>query len=164
MCHLTLLPGLRDLNVCWQQQAGKFDESGDPPPLLLLPLHTSIMGFTLTPADLLTRICCWQVYSWGNNSCGQLGLNDTQNRRAPAPVDALWAIPVAQLAAGDLHSAALTINGFLFTWGLNEKGQLGLPTGADAAAQAIPCLPETPLQTDMNLLFRFQANLWVESP
>ena len=50
-------------------------------------------------------------------------------------MEALWAIPVAQLAAGDVHSAALTINGFLFTWGNNEKGQLGLATGADAVAQ-----------------------------
>ena len=76
-----------------------------------------------------------QVFAWGNNSLGQLGLNDTANRRAPAPVEALWAIPVAQLAAGDAHSAALTINGFLFTWGHNEKGQLGLAAGADAVAQ-----------------------------
>ena len=77
-----------------------------------------------------------QVFAWGNNSLGQLGLNDTANRRAPAPVEALWAIPVAQLAAGEAHSAALTINGFLFTWGHNEKGQLGLAAGADAVAQA----------------------------
>lgn len=76
-----------------------------------------------------------QVFAWGNNSLGQLGLNDTSNRRAPAPVEALWAIPVAQLAAGEAHSAALTINGFLFTWGHNEKGQLGLAAGADAVAQ-----------------------------
>ena len=76
-----------------------------------------------------------QVFAWGNNSLGQLGLNDTINRRAPAPIEALWAIPVAQLAAGDFHSAALTINGFLFTWGNNEKGQLGLAANADAVAQ-----------------------------
>ena len=53
-------------------------------------------------------------------------------------MEALWAIPVAQLAAGDAHSAALTINGFLFTWGNNEKGQLGLAANADAVAQVLP--------------------------
>ena len=76
-----------------------------------------------------------QVFAWGNNTMGQLGLNDTANRRAPAQVEALWAMPVAQLAAGDTHSAALTINGFLFTWGDNERGQLGLPTKAEQSAQ-----------------------------
>lgn len=42
-------------------------------------------------------------------------------------------------SAGDAHSAALTSNGFLFMWGSNEKGQLGLPAAADVAAQASVC-------------------------
>ncbi len=44
-------------------------------------------------------------------------------------------------SAGDAHSAALTSNGFLFMWGSNEKGQLGLPAAADVAAQASVRLP-----------------------
>lgn len=46
-------------------------------------------------------------------------------------------MPVLQLAAGDAHSAALTSNGFLFTWGSNERLALGLPTAADVATQAM---------------------------
>lgn len=42
-----------------------------------------------------------QVFAWGLNSSGQLGLGDTLDRRAPAAVDALWAMPVLQLAAGE---------------------------------------------------------------
>ena len=76
-----------------------------------------------------------QVFAWGCNTTGQLGLGDTNNRRAPAAIESLWAIPVAKLAAGDNHSAALTINGFLFTWGSNESGQLGLPSEAEQSAQ-----------------------------
>ncbi|KAL3132600.1 hypothetical protein ABBQ32_009129 [Trebouxia sp. C0010 RCD-2024] len=76
-----------------------------------------------------------QVFAWGLNTAGQLGLNDVLVRKSPAVVDALWAMPVHQLAAGDAHSAALTSNGFLFMWGSNEKGQLGLPAAADVAAQ-----------------------------
>lgn len=37
--------------------------------------------------------------------------------------------------AGEAHSAALTSNGFVFTWGSNDKGQLGLPAAADVAQQ-----------------------------
>ncbi|KAL6774573.1 hypothetical protein ACKKBG_A25530 [Auxenochlorella protothecoides x Auxenochlorella symbiontica] len=77
-----------------------------------------------------------QVYAWGANSRGQLGLGDVADRRTPTLVDGLWALPVLQLGAGDSHSAALTNNGFLFTWGANCQGQLGLPAAAEVAAAA----------------------------
>ncbi len=77
-----------------------------------------------------------QVFAWGCNSSGQLGLGDFVERRAPCEVASLWALPVVALAAGDQHSAALTTSGFLFTWGANDLGQLGLPKNADAASQA----------------------------
>lgn len=74
-----------------------------------------------------------QVFAFGCNSSGQLGLGDFQDRRAPCEVPGLWALPVVSLSAGDEHSTALTANGFLFAWGGNDRGQLGLPKNADAA-------------------------------
>ena len=44
-------------------------------------------------------------------------------------------LQVLQLAAGDQHSAALTASGFLFTWGCNDQGQLGLPAVAEHMVQ-----------------------------
>ena len=41
-----------------------------------------------------------QVFAWGLNSSGQLGVNDCINRKSPVVVDALWAMPVQQLSAG----------------------------------------------------------------
>lgn len=76
------------------------------------------------------------VYAWGENSRGQLGLGDVRNRRSPALVNGLWALPVRQLAAGESHSAALTSNGFLFTWGDASQGQLGLPLSTEEATSA----------------------------
>lgn len=73
------------------------------------------------------------VFTWGRNNRGQLGLGDVRDRRSPVIVNELWALPVLQLAAGNDHSAALTSNGFLFTWGANDKGQLGLPLDAERA-------------------------------
>lgn len=78
--------------------------------------------------------CSAQVYAWGNNAFGQLGLGDKRPRKTPTLVDGLWALPVAHLAAGAAHSAAVTAAGFLFTWGANSRGQLGLPAVAEVAA------------------------------
>lgn len=52
-------------------------------------------------------------------------------RHSPTLVDALWALPVVQLAAGDAHSAALTSSGQMFVWGSNHFGQLGLVRDGD---------------------------------
>ena len=54
-----------------------------------------------------------------------------RDRHAPTLVDALWALPVVQLAAGDAHSTALTSNGHMFIWGSNHYGQLGLVRNDD---------------------------------
>ncbi|KAI8468357.1 MAG: regulator of chromosome condensation 1/beta-lactamase-inhibitor protein II [Monoraphidium minutum] len=72
-----------------------------------------------------------QVFAWGHNSAGQLGLGDRRDRHSPTIIDALWALPVVQLAAGDAHSAALTSNGHMFIWGSNHFGQLGLVKDGD---------------------------------
>ncbi len=50
-----------------------------------------------------------QVFAWGLNTSGQLGLNDALVRKSPAVVDALWAMPVQQLAAGQQH-ACITLS------------------------------------------------------
>jgi alpha-tubulin suppressor-like RCC1 family protein len=65
-----------------------------------------------------------ELYAWGSNNSGRLGLNDTTNRSSPVQVGALtdW----AQVATGGYHTACVKTNGTLFTWGLNNNGQLGL--------------------------------------
>uniref|UniRef100_UPI00398E325E probable E3 ubiquitin-protein ligase HERC6 isoform X2 n=1 Tax=Pristiophorus japonicus TaxID=55135 RepID=UPI00398E325E len=77
------------------------------------------------------------VYSWGQNSYGQLGLGEgiyTQLR--PQRVTSLTGIPVAQIAAGGRHSFALSLSGAVFSWGKNDHGQLGLK---DTENKVSPC-------------------------
>jgi len=38
----------------------------------------------------------------------------------------LLRVPISKIACGWQHSLALTKNGFLFSWGLNVYGQLGI--------------------------------------
>lgn len=59
--------------------------------------------------DVIVEVCnrlqsmtLVQVFAWGLNTSGQLGLNDALTRKSPAVVDALWAMPVQQLAAGQI--------------------------------------------------------------
>ena len=58
-----------------------------------------------------------EVYAWGNNVSGKLGLGDTEARLTPTKVEGLP--KVKAIAAGIEHSLALTESGEVYAWGVN---------------------------------------------
>jgi len=64
------------------------------------------------------------LWTWGNNSRGQLGLNNTTYYSSPKQVGVLttW----LKVSAGSYFSSAITTSGALWSWGKNDFGQLGL--------------------------------------
>lgn len=64
------------------------------------------------------------VRCWGFNEFGQLGDGTTVDRHTPVPVAGL-AAGVRMIAAGGLHTCALTTGGRVLCWGGNSQGQLG---------------------------------------
>ncbi|KAI4890058.1 hypothetical protein NFI96_017205, partial [Prochilodus magdalenae] len=68
-----------------------------------------------------------QIFSWGQNKYGQLGLGlEGPGVSTPQVIQSLLGIPFAQIFAGGAHSFALTLSGTVFGWGRNKFGQLGL--------------------------------------
>uniref|UniRef100_A0A3B3SYX1 HECT and RLD domain containing E3 ubiquitin protein ligase 3 n=1 Tax=Paramormyrops kingsleyae TaxID=1676925 RepID=A0A3B3SYX1_9TELE len=65
------------------------------------------------------------VFGWGRNNAGQLGLNDEQDRAVPCHIKFLRSQKVVFISCGDEHTAALTKDGGLFTFGDGSQGQLG---------------------------------------
>ncbi|XP_063102741.1 E3 ISG15--protein ligase HERC5 [Cavia porcellus] len=65
------------------------------------------------------------MYSWGKNDCGQLGLGHTKNTDSPSLVDIPDNQKVEFLACGGAHTALLTQDGLMFTFGAGKYGQLG---------------------------------------
>ncbi|ESO93790.1 hypothetical protein LOTGIDRAFT_153260, partial [Lottia gigantea] len=63
------------------------------------------------------------VYTFGNNSSGQLGVGDTTIRGSPTKIDLPF--PATQIAAGGTHTAILLSSGEVFTCGSYSKGALG---------------------------------------
>jgi alpha-tubulin suppressor-like RCC1 family protein len=65
-----------------------------------------------------------ELYTWGNNSTGQLGDGTTTVRSSPVQIGALttW----LQTASGYSHTLATTTDGKLYAWGTNTPyGELG---------------------------------------
>ncbi|XP_023561929.1 X-linked retinitis pigmentosa GTPase regulator isoform X4 [Octodon degus] len=66
-----------------------------------------------------------RLFMWGDNSEGQIGLNDVINVCVPHQLDI--GKPISWISCGYYHSAFITIDGELYTFGEPESGKLGLP-------------------------------------
>ena len=65
-----------------------------------------------------------QLYTWGKNDYGQLGDTTIVNKSNPVEISTggtNW----KQVSCGSSHTAAIKINGTLWTWGRNTTGNLG---------------------------------------
>lgn len=65
------------------------------------------------------------VFVWGRNSCGQLGLSDQRDRLHPTVLKPLRSQRIKHVCCGENHTAALTADGGVFTFGAGTHGQLG---------------------------------------
>ncbi|XP_066456781.1 probable E3 ubiquitin-protein ligase HERC4 isoform X2 [Eleutherodactylus coqui] len=86
-----------------------------------IPFHQIAAGgahsFALTPSGA--------VFGWGRNKFGQLGLNDELDRFCPCLLKSLRSQKIVHICCGEDHTAALTKEGGVFTFGAGGYGQLG---------------------------------------
>lgn len=68
-----------------------------------------------------------EVYCWGFNNLGQLGIGDKSKGFVTLPDTAL------EIATGSAHACALLKNDDIYCWGYNNNCQLGVPLGEDSA-------------------------------
>ncbi len=68
----------------------------------------------------------------GDNTYGQLGVNPilikNTNRPILVELDENFASQIIDVSAGAYHTVAVTATGEVYTWGRNNKGQLGRKT------------------------------------
>jgi alpha-tubulin suppressor-like RCC1 family protein len=65
----------------------------------------------------------FNLFSWGWNSNGQLGMNNLTSRSSPVQVGstAIW----KEVHSGDFHTLGIRNNGSLWSWGNSAFGELG---------------------------------------
>ena len=79
-----------------------------------------------------------EVYSWGQNTSGQLGLSLQGDIEPPKQMEAFHGQPrVAAAALGKSHSLFLDCKGSIWGTGENKHGQLGLGTVTEPLLQDI---------------------------
>jgi len=100
------------------------------PEQLPIKIPALLAGYGLASGDQHTALMAsgGQVHSWGNNQHGQRGMGTTQLSEYTTPPDmvSITAAPLTALAAGSASTLALDNTGAVWSWGLNEHGQLGV--------------------------------------
>lgn len=84
-----------------------------------------------------------------------MGHGNTQNYEEPVLVEALSGIKIIKIAAAGWHCCAISEYGDLYTWGWNEKGQLGVYISEEKNEHFVIETEETSNETSkLNLEYR----------
>ena len=108
---------------------GGFIKPGYDPLLNYSGKWTKSQQMQAIAAGTWTGIALSELYAWGDNNSGELGLGDTTTRSSPVQIGALtnWSKP----SVGQYHTLATKTDGTLWSWGRNSNGQLGLGDTTD---------------------------------
>ncbi|QLY40670.1 hypothetical protein HF295_07345 [Hujiaoplasma nucleasis] len=83
-----------------------------------------------------------KVFAWGQNTYGQLGNSTFDQKILPLDISQYFELvdneTIIQISAGAIHSAALSSNHRLFTWGNNDHHQLGDGTFGPSSGESTP--------------------------
>ena len=73
-----------------------------------------------------------ELYAWGGNTSGQLGIGTAVNTSSPIQVgtEADWSV----VEAGDDFSAGIKTDGTIWSWGENQDGRLGINSIVDQSS------------------------------
>ncbi|KAK3144729.1 hypothetical protein QOZ80_4AG0317040 [Eleusine coracana subsp. coracana] len=115
-------------------QLGHGDAEDRLVPTVLSSFHAPGITLVICGADHTTAYSEdeLQVYSWGWGDFGRLGHGNSSDVFTPQPVKALQGLKIKQIACGDSHCLAVTMDGEVHSWGRNQNGQLGLGTTEDS--------------------------------
>ena len=92
------------------------------------PVGDKIVSISVGANHTSARLESGVIYIWGSTFRGRLGDGGVVNRLFPVSLASQFdqGVKFAQISLGANHSSALTTRGYVYTWGFNDFGQLGI--------------------------------------
>ncbi|HBC2031549.1 TPA: FIVAR domain-containing protein, partial [Clostridium perfringens] len=94
-----------------------------------IPANAKIVAIDSGDESFIALDSKGNIYTWGNNSIGQLGDGSTTDRHTPVKINGKGAIPanakIVSINSGRDHVTVLDSEGNLYTWGANYSNQGG---------------------------------------
>ncbi|XP_022652174.1 RCC1 and BTB domain-containing protein 1-like [Varroa destructor] len=116
-------------NNCGQLDVGTTSSNQHNPRKVLNIIHC--LGIACGQTSTVAVSENGEIYAWGLNGSGQLGLENNVNPMLPAKIDGLKNVTIQKVVCGFAHTMALSDEGTLYVWGANSYGQLGLGNKAN---------------------------------
>ncbi|XP_037335563.2 RCC1 and BTB domain-containing protein 1 isoform X1 [Pungitius pungitius] len=112
-------------NNCGQIGSGSTANQPGPRKVTGCLQGKTAVGITCGQTSSMALVDNGEVYGWGYNGNGQLGIGNNGNQLTPCRLAALQGMCMQQVVSGYSHCLALTDEGLLYAWGANTYGQLG---------------------------------------
>ena len=127
---------------CWGYngfgQLGNNTTTNSNVPVAVSGLPAGAVQVATGPGHACAALTDGSVWCWGLGKDGQLGNNNTKNKKSP--VQAVGLVGAMAVGAGTSHSCALLASGGMMCWGNNASGQLGNGT-TDSSDVPVPVGP-----------------------
>ena len=108
-------------------QLGLGHKTDQATPKLILGLQRKkIIAIAREAPFTIVLTALGEVYSWGINSSGTLGLGNHVDKATPQLITAFKSKKITSIATGPDFALALTDTGNIYSWGYNGEGRLGL--------------------------------------
>jgi alpha-tubulin suppressor-like RCC1 family protein len=134
--------------MCWgDNSAGQVGNGSSDPGPVFIP--TPVSGLSTASDDIPVQIASGDahscaltglgnIYCWGSNSNGQLGVDRASSPRSSSPVLVAGGVAgngiiFSQVSAGGNQTCALSNQSVAYCWGSNASGQLGNGTTIDSS-------------------------------
>jgi E3 ubiquitin-protein ligase HERC2 len=105
---------------------GGFSNVPSPEQILSLSMYVvRRVATSTTGRHVMALTADGKVFSWGDGEYGQLGHGTNQSYDRPKMIEYFHGKHIKDIACGSGHSAAVSVNGELFTWGQGTNGRLG---------------------------------------
>lgn len=112
-------------NNCGQVGSGSTSNQASPRKITSCIGHRRATWIACGQTSSMAVLDNGDVFGWGYNGNGQLGLGNNVNQPNPCRVSGLQGVFITQVACGYAHTLALSDEGELYSWGANSYGQLG---------------------------------------